>query len=214
MFYFCFSYSRQNLLSTNSCKSNEDACSSGNSPHNREQNYQPSRNTLPTQMTHNNLPSMGGGNKYLPHFRNQINQQQNTGVAPPDVLNINQHLPSAHSENLSEGGSASGSSAGGVGSSGGASNFNNLNISAVAPMPQSNQSVGNFNINAINLELNELKPSSTKMLPKGSTGGNKRIRQIREREQNNLSSSMQQGATGCGTIDLNLASTVNRVDSK
>lgn len=57
------SYSRQNLLSSGSCKSNEVE--------------QPQV----VQITHNNLPSTATGNK----FRNQINQN-----TPPDVLNINQ----------------------------------------------------------------------------------------------------------------------------
>lgn len=57
-------------------------------------------------MTHNILPTMG--NKYLVHYRNQINQQNIAAVssstqvaststaattAPPDVLNINQSTP-------------------------------------------------------------------------------------------------------------------------
>lgn len=57
---FYFSYSRQNLLSSASCKSNEI-----------EQ--------APVHMTHNNPLSVG--NK----FRNVINQN-----TPPDVLNVNQ----------------------------------------------------------------------------------------------------------------------------
>lgn len=59
-FYHC-SYSRQNLLSSASCKSNEIDQSQ-------------------THITHNNLP-LTIGNK----FRNQINQN-----TPPDVLNVNQ----------------------------------------------------------------------------------------------------------------------------
>lgn len=56
-----YSYSRQNLLSSASCKSNE-----------MEQ--------AQAHITHNNLP-LTIGNK----FRNQINQN-----TPPDVLNVNQ----------------------------------------------------------------------------------------------------------------------------
>lgn len=59
---FIHSYSRQNLLSSASCKSNEI-----------EQTQ--------AHLTHNNLP-LTIGNK----FRNQINQQN----TPPDVLNVNQ----------------------------------------------------------------------------------------------------------------------------
>lgn len=96
-------------------------------------------------------------------------------------------------------------------------NFNNFNMSNTQQLagPSGNSSsiglnsTGNqFNVNGINLELNELKPRTTKMLPKGSTGGNKRIRQIREREQNNLT------ANNNGGVDLNLASTAIRQDSK
>lgn len=241
------SYSRQNLLSSNSCKSNEDACSSSNnSPHSRgEQSYQTARNAPPTQMTHNILPVMG--NKYLVQFRNQINQQNAniSVVAPPDVLNINQHhqqqhqqlqqtqqLPPQHQQpvqsahhlifqqhqqshqndinpnsdlvmtnlnnfNISNVNSTQQSAGGGQSTSNSAGNSTSMNTA----------SSNNFNVNGINLELNELKPRSTKMLPKGSTGGNKRIRQIREREQNNLT------ANNAG-VDLNLASTVIRQDSK
>lgn len=58
----CFSYSRQNLLSSANCKSNEI-------------------DQAQVHMTHNNLPSLTVGNK----FRNVINQN-----TPPDVLNVNQ----------------------------------------------------------------------------------------------------------------------------
>lgn len=62
--FVCFvysSYSRQNLLSSASCKSNEI-------------------DQAPVHITHNNLPATIG-NK----FRNHINQN-----TPPDVLNVNQ----------------------------------------------------------------------------------------------------------------------------
>lgn len=261
-FSFCFiiyqfrSYSRQNLLSSNSCKSNEDAYSASNSPHNRDQT---GRNApLPTQMTHNILPvNASGTNKYSIHFRNQINQHSaaaaaaaaaqssstassasaaavtttnasssSTTIAPPDVLNVNQppyysHFSvHHHHENASGGHNESTIAGGGAGAS--ASNYINLNIapggnnatSGSASGCAQSSSSGNCNIN---LELNELKPcSSTKMLPKSATGGNKRIRQFRERDQNNLSAN--QAASMCNSasgIDLNLASTsVNRCDSK
>lgn len=57
-----YSYSRQNLLSASSCKSNEMP------------------DALQSHMTHNNLP-LTIGNK----FRNHNNQN-----TPPDVLNVNQ----------------------------------------------------------------------------------------------------------------------------
>lgn len=111
-FYFLSicSYSRQNLLSSSSCKSNEDVCntlSNASSSHSSghrdrasdhlQQNassyanqnitlpYSSGRNAAPTLMTHNNLPNMGN-NKYLIQFRNQINQQQQQNT--PDVLNM------------------------------------------------------------------------------------------------------------------------------
>lgn len=143
-----------------------------------------------------------------------------TSIAPPDVLNVNQHhhnhshLPMHHhqhavgavnNENMFGGGSA----------------YINLNIT---PGNSNNQPTGNNNVCGqssstgncnINLELNELRPGlSTKMQPKTTTGGNKRIRQLRERDQNILSAN-QQAAAGASGIDLNLASaTVNRSDSK
>lgn len=80
-----------------------------------------------------------------------------------------------------------------------------------APTACGGGGASNYNMNAaINLELNELKPKATKMLPKGSTGGSKRIRQIRERDQNNLAAA----STSCAGVDLNLATTVIRQDSK
>lgn len=208
-------------------------------------------------MTHNILPGMG--NKYLVHFRNQINQQNANATvastsagppsvaAPPDVLNVNQHhhqqlqhqqqqlhqpMQYGHSshgqqhhhlqqqpqqqQQQSNDGLTMATTTGHASEL--VTNFNNFNGS-----PQQHLMVGssaptacgggasNFNMNAaINLELNELKPKATKMLPKGSTGGSKRIRQIRERDQNNLAAA----STSCAGVDLNLATTVIRQDSK
>lgn len=157
---------------------------------------------------------MGTG-KYLVHFRNQINQQNanaSAAGAAPDVLNINplQDLPTAmmssqpvptstthqvqvhHDSDFT---TVTGPSA---------------SSSSFPPPPDCN-----FNVNAINLELNELRPKATKMLPKGSTGGSKRGRPIRHREQNNLMANCGAAAASGGSgVDLNLASTVSRQDSK
>lgn len=207
-------------------------------------------------MTHNILPGMG--NKYLVHFRNQINQQNAnaaiastsagppTVAAPPDVLNVNQHHHQQlqqQQQQLNQPMQPGPSSAQGqqqqhhqqqhqpqhqtndtltmATSSGHATelvtNFNNFNGSQQQMMagPSAPACGGggasNYNMNAaINLELNELKPKATKMLPKGSTGGSKRIRQMRERDQNNLAAA----SMSCAGVDLNLATTVIRQDSK
>lgn len=171
-------------------------------------------------------------------FRNQINQQQqqqNTSIVTPDVLNVNQqHF---HQHDIVENGGGSNT------------NYNNLNASAMAsaavaaanainnqqylvcgtgaaegtlpPGQQSNNhqssSIMN-NINSYNFDLNELKQpkTTTKMLQKSSTGGSKRVRQIGDREQNNLGSGggAITNSVGGPLHDLNLASTVTRHDSK
>lgn len=232
-YYFILSYSRQNLLSTNSCKSNEDVGGSmtNSAPHNRDAQYNQqthyssagssfvSRNPLPTQMTHNNLPTIGN-NKYTMQFRNQINQQhqqqqqqqhhqQNAPIVTPDVLNVNQF----HQQHDI------------IGHASAHTNFNNSNLSTSMPVagaeaflictgsPIVDRStvavsdgnlIGNYqqssnNINSYNFDLNELKEPKTtiKMLPKSSTG-NKRLRHSREREQNNLN-----GASGGGVPCIN-----------
>lgn len=154
-------------------------------------------------------------------------------VAPPDVLNVNQnhhhhhaHLPMHHHQHTSAAAAINNENIFG------ASNYINLNIASASG---NNQPSGNNNACGqsstancnINLELNELRPSlSTKMQAKCTTGGNKRIRQLRERDQNIVSANQQAAAAAavaasmgnttnaCG-IDLNLASTaVNRSDSK
>lgn len=164
-------------------------------------------------------------------FRNQINQQQqNTSVVTPDVLNVNQqHFH--HQFDIVENGSTN-------------TNYNNLNIttsnaSAMAGASGTGASVnqqylacgtegtlsggafaGNHqsssimnNINSYNFDLNELKQpkTTTKMLQKSSTGS-KRTRQIREREQNNLGGTS--GVWHMPMHDLNLATTAMRHDSK
>lgn len=204
------------------------------------------RNAPPTQMTHNNLP------KYIVHLRNHINQQQqNTSIVTPDVLNVNQqHFHQQHDIVETN------------------TNYNNLNVTtsnastmtaagaAILPSILNNQpflmcagsamagaaaappatgdghstnvtpvnyhqssSIMN-NINSYNFDLNELKEpkTTTKMLPKSSTG-NKRMRQIREREQNNLNGATGSDLGGNGAVggaggawsmplhDLNLTST-------
>lgn len=228
-----YSYSRQNLLSNSSCKSNEDVCTGLSNA---------------TQMTHNNLPTIGS-NKYFTQFRNQINQQQqqqqqNSSIVTPDVLNVNQqHFHQQH-DIVENGGTSN-------------TNYNNLNITTsnalgiggIASVVNNQQyllcngGTGNVtadgslatgiqtnnqssaivnNINSYNFDLNELKQpkTTTKMLQKSSTGGNKRSRQIREREQNNLGGASGGGAGGTGAwtipfLDLNLASSAAaRHDSK
>lgn len=155
-----------------------------------------------------------GGAKYLVHFRNQINQQNANASLPqvgaghplvPDVLNINQQqpLPDLPSSSLS----ASSQHA----THHQAQVHHDSDVAAAAAFPPPDC---NFNVNTVNLELNELRPKATKMLPKGSTGGSKRGRPIRHREQNNLVASCGGGGSSSSGVDLNLASTASRQDSK
>lgn len=156
-------------------------------------------------MTHNNLPL---GNKYSIHFQNQTNQQQNASLVGQmgtsstirnlEELNINQsmnqQLPHQSNDVLAHDQFSS---------------LNNLNMN-FAPFHQPNEVASNFT-NSINLELNELKPNTSKMLPKRSTGGHKRKPQTsHQTEQNNLLV-IQQVANG---IDSNLSKTVMTNDSK
>ncbi|KAJ6645402.1 Pericentriolar material 1 protein [Pseudolycoriella hygida] len=204
-------YSRQNLLSSNSCKSNEEASSINNLPQNRErdQSNQNHSSRLSTHMTHNNLPLVA--NKYSIHFQNQINQQQqnasfagqmaaSSATRNLDELNTNQSmnqqlLPQSNDVLVHEQ----------------LTSLNNLNMN-FSPFFQTNDVASNF-MNSINLELNELKPNTSKMLPKRSTGGHKRKPQSQASnptEQNNLLV-MQQVANG---IDSNLSKTVMANDTK
>lgn len=215
---FCLSstpsYSRQNLLSSSSCKSNEMP------------------DALHSHMTHNNLP-LTIGNK----FRNQINQN-----TPPDVLNVNQQryyhdvlenfTTNTNFNNLKTGSSSSatgaititttgllsaastasalasnaGSSAAGTAittpvsaSSMHQSNPNETanRLHSIINNHSNNNNHNNNNnnnnnenrcaddqksINSNNFDVNELKQPkmTTKMLQKGSTGGNKRTRSSHE----------------------------------
>lgn len=232
-------------MSNSSCKSNEDVCSgiSNASPHNRDQQQHQSqqgiatfvgRNPPPTQMTHNNLPNIGS-NKSFMQFRNQINQQQqNTSVVTPDVLNVNQqHFH--HQFDITENGNANNnhnnlnitttnaSTLTGASCAGGSGNQQYLMCSSEGALGGGN-GVGAFaanhqsssimnNINSYNFDLNEFKQpkTTTKMLQKSSTGS-KRTRQIREREQNNLGGFS--GVWHTPMHDLNLATTATRHDSK
>lgn len=158
-------------------------------------------------MTHNNLPLVA--NKYSIHFQNQTNQQQNasfvgqmgTGstIRNLEELNINQQpmnqqLLQHSNDTLAHDPISS---------------LNNLNMN-FAPFHQPNEVASNY-MNSINLELNELKPNTSKMLPKRSTGGHKRKPQSSHpTEQNNLLV-IQQVANG---IDSNLSTTVMTNDSK
>lgn len=189
--------------------------------------------------THNNLPTIGS-NKHFTQFRNQINQQQqqhqNSSITP-DVLNVNQQFHQQH--DIVENGTSNTNynnlnitttNALGIGGIGGIPSVVNnqhylLCNGGTGNAPQDatgNQSTAIVNnINSYNFDLNELKQpkTTTKMLQKSSTGGNKRSRQIREREQNNLGGiGGGAGGSGAWTIpfhDLNLASsTTARLDSK
>lgn len=169
-----------------------------------------SRNAAPSQMTHNNLPSMANA-KYS--FRNQINQQHQQHSNTPDVLNINQDQQQLYLGVVEN-------------------NFNNLNLSQSSNGPaeqllqnidtnnqpilldcnvsdtiQSNSLSGLHatlnNISTFNFDINESKlpKTSIKIIPKCSTGGSKRIRHTRS------DASM--------AIDLNLSNTTNsRLDNK
>ena len=239
---FHCSYSRQNLLSSASCKSNEDVCHgiSATSQNRDVYQQQPSasvsysgrNNAIPVQVTtHNNLPALGS-NKYLFQLRNQINplpqahqppsqqqqqqpipppqqqqQQQQQSIVTPDVLNVNQHYPQHDIELVTSN-----------------TNYNNLNITTVVPSasPMSMSPAGAYGelaaggqhhlqnnhhfMNINNFDLNDLKlpKTTTKMLQKPTTGGNKRDRH--ERDQNNLDGSVNGGFQQ--QHDLNLASTV------
>ncbi|XP_037032801.1 GATA zinc finger domain-containing protein 14 isoform X2 [Bradysia coprophila] len=207
------SYSRQNLLSSNSCKSNEEASSINNLPQNRDrdQSHLNQSSRLPTHMTHNNLPLVAN-NKYSIHFQNQTNQQQQqqntstfvgqmgtngSAIRNPEELNINQSMNQQllHQSNDTLGHDH-------------ISSLNNLNMN-FGPF-HSNDVASNF-MNSINLELNELKPNTSKMVPKRSTGGHKRKSQSSHpAEQNNLLV-IQQETNG---IDSNLTKTVMTNDSK
>lgn len=163
-------------------------------------------------MTHNNLPLVA--NKYSIHFQNQTNQQQQqqqqqnvsyvgqigTGstIRNLEELNINQSM---NQQLLQQSNDAMAHDQ--------ISSFNNLNMN-FAPFHQPNDVASNY-MNSINLELNELKPNTSKMLPKRSTGGHKRKPQtLHPTEQNNLLV-IQQVANG---IDTNLSKTVVTNDSK
>lgn len=158
------------------------------------------------------------------HHHQQLQQQQQQLHQPlqhshSSLGQQHHHLQQQHQQQLPQQQTSDGHTM--ATSSGHASelvtNFNNFNgsqqhmmVGPSAP-PACGGGASNYNMNAaINLELNELKPKATKMLPKGSTGGSKRIRQIRERDQNNLAAA----STSCGGVDLNLATTVIRQDSK
>lgn len=162
-------------------------------------------------MTHNNLPLVAN-NKYSIHFQNQTNQQQQqqnalyvgqigTGgntIRNLEELNINQSMNQqllqqsndtlAHDQ---------------------LSSLNNLNMN-FAPFHQPNEVASNY-MNSINLELNELKPNTSKMLPKRSTGGHKRKPQTSHPTEPNNLLVIQQVANG---IDSNLSKPVMTNDSK
>lgn len=160
-------------------------------------------------MTHNNLPLVA--NKYSIHFQNQTNQQQQqqnasfvgqmgsgSTIRNLEELNINQPMNQQLLQQSND-----------ILSHDQISSLNNLNMN-FAPLHQPNEVASNF-MNSINLELNELKPNTSKMLPKRSTGGHKRKPQtLHPSEQNNLLV-IQQVANG---IDSNLSKTVMTNDSK
>ncbi|XP_055319156.1 uncharacterized protein LOC129576957 isoform X5 [Sitodiplosis mosellana] len=224
------SYSRQNLLSSASCKSNEI-----------EQ--------AQVHMTHNNLPSLTVGNK----FRNVINQN-----TPPDVLNVNQQryyhdildnfssntnynnlkistgssvssvaVPTAAVASVL--GTAMGTQVAGTNSvAPSIANESNL-LSSVANNSHTNNenrcSDDQKSINSFNFDVNELKQPkmSAKTLQKGTTGGSKRLRPLRDisaplNERDNQFGSTASNGFGVlahGSQDLNLASTSNqRTNSK
>ncbi len=172
-------------------------------------------------MTHNNLPLVA--NKYSIHFQNQTNQQQQQNASSSasssfvgqmgttangsgtirnmEELNINQSMNQQllHQSNQSNDALAHDQMI----------SLNNLNMN-FTPFHQPNEVASNF-MNSINLELNELKPNTSKMLPKRSTGGHKRKTQSSHpTEQNNLLV-IQQVANG---IDSNLSKAVMTNDSK
>lgn len=165
-------------------------------------------------MTHNNLPSMANA-KYS--FRNQINhqqQQQQHHLNTPDVLNVNQdqqfHLGVV--ENNFNNLNALTSSGQGQVMAGGDANNQPLLLGcvasdAIAGSLQSNSLSGLHatlnNISTFNFDINESKlpKTSTKMIPKSSTGGTKRARQAR--------------ADPTASNDLNLSNSTNsRSDNK
>lgn len=118
-----------------------------------QQQQQHQQQQQQNQITHNNLP-LTIGNK----VRNQINQNTPT----PDVLNVtasNGNHATATSIIANNHLLASGNNESNL--------LNNHN---------------NMNINSYNLDLNELKQPkmATKTIQKGSTGGSKRVRSLRE----------------------------------
>ncbi|XP_031627624.1 putative uncharacterized protein DDB_G0277255 isoform X2 [Contarinia nasturtii] len=212
------SYSRQNLLSSASCKSNEI-----------EQ--------AQAHITHNNLPF---GNK----FRNQINQNTPPDVLNVNQQRYyHDHIIESSNTNnynnlkLSVGSVSAPTAAvasilaTSIGAQMTATNTVAINTNTAVESNLLNSIANNSHtnnenrcgddqksINSFNFDVNELKQPkmSTKTLQKGTTGGSKRVRPLRDmsaplnERENQFGTASVNGIGAMGSQDLNLASSSNQ----